>query len=217
MFLTYLFIVVFMFDIMTFFKNIKDKYFEFVENKIFIKKKMMNLGSFGKIRYNLFKEKETLLLGQFVNGEIWLNSRLFKLYSRKVQQYVVLHEIGHQKSNKLFLITDALGLFLFFFGILLFVAVLVPTSIIFLAGGSLEISFSLILFFIMILFGKLLKSLSESKADFFAIDNLSVKDYLKITDEISSKRPKTGLFYQLVRLCYPNPKIVALVYNILHR
>lgn len=198
----------------------------------FIEKKNEKINNL-VVDYIVFENKNDFLEGQFRDGHLLINKRIFE-YSKAYTDYIMLHEYGHKNTPKLFLLLH-LGLLLFtalfvFLLPILFVFCVFSTILFFAFGGNSFDLFSLfIMFFLSSIFTLvfvLSQYIIEGYAEYFSIKHSSIKNYLEAHKELCQIRFENILKNKIkasfiekcfmryyTKLSYPDPKLVIWIYK----
>lgn len=155
---------------------------------------------------------------------ILMSEKIFKEYSKNVQDYIFLHELGHTKVKwplQILLYTILIPFYL----LMIFSWVLIPLLILLFAikGASwfMIIGYSLDGILLIAMLNAIVMMpnwTSEAHADIFAIRILGKKKYKKCMSEVRAKAKKRNVLSMVIhkyhyRLIYPPIKLLFWIYD----
>jgi len=141
---------------------------------------------------------------------IFMNKDLFENYSKRIRDFVFLHELGHSKQNKVIK---------FFLSII--AAALVVFSALFLISAVIFLflfpflSFGYLVRFLLSLFSlRVFICILESHAELFAVKKIGLKEYNRVLKEIKGERSKKNIIRKFINwFKRPSPKLVKWAYE----
>ncbi|MHA1878309.1 MAG: hypothetical protein ACTSUC_17850 [Promethearchaeota archaeon] len=146
---------------------------------------------------------------------IFLNKILFKNYSKQVQDFFFLHEYGHLKMNLFFKILIYPTPFALGFAIMYNFYYLFLNTFIFLYVPNIENRNTMIVnlgvTILVIISFIIINWINEIYAEYFAVQQVGLQNYLMILNELSIKRPELSL-YKKVRRIFSSPPDILFIW-----
>ena len=147
------------------------------------------------IKYEMnfkFIEKITYSFADLIE-ELIVNEKLFKNYSKKVIDYVFLHEVGHKKLHILYNILSWMILIPSLFLSLISVLYTVLTLYDFIVNRLINscAKYIIVLWVLLILVSITIRKLNELNAELFALNYLDLEMYIEAKKELKDKNPST--------------------------
>lgn len=169
-----------------------------------------------KVEIIIFKGKSPNIGATTLFKTIIINEDLFLKYSKIIQDYVIVHELGHSRfSNLAFVIISLVLLMAHLIKIFGFAIIIVLITTFIIPKFWIYICISLGIWGgIFLLIGLLITWKSEMDADFYAIKLLGVDKFISCKEEIKNRHSKISIRQRIENgLSYPPDKLIFYLWN----